>query len=63
MGKQMPAPCAQGERSTCVISEDRTTIMFLPCGVISFNANDVRERYCGHCHRFMETEIGLRHAS
>lgn len=22
------------------------------CGLISYNENDVRERYCGHCHIF-----------
>lgn len=22
------------------------------CGMISHNPNDVRERYCGHCHAF-----------
>lgn len=55
--------CAQGERSTCVISDDGRTIMFLPCGALSFNSNDVRERYCIRCHRFMETVIDDREQS
>jgi hypothetical protein len=62
-GGLMPAPhadltpCLKGERSTCIRSEDNSAIMFLPCGFVSFNPNDARERYCALCHRFMETEI------
>ena len=26
------------------------------CGLVSYNANDIRERYCGHCHRFHDDE-------
>lgn len=53
----MPTPCRQGERSTCIIAENDNAIMFLPCGFLSFNPNDARERYCAMCHRFMETVI------
>jgi len=38
-----------GIRSTTPIA-----IRCLICGFVSFNLNDVRERYCGHCHRFFE---------
>jgi hypothetical protein len=24
------------------------------CGMTSWNLNDVREKYCGHCHKFHE---------
>lgn len=24
------------------------------CGWVSYNANDIRERYCGHCHVFLD---------
>jgi ribosomal protein S27AE len=24
------------------------------CGAVSYNSNDVRERYCGRCHRFVD---------
>lgn len=24
------------------------------CGAESFNPNDIRERYCGHCHAFVD---------
>lgn len=30
------------------------TITCLHCGVTSHNQNDVRERYCGNCHKFHE---------
>jgi len=26
------------------------------CGMVSWNPNDVRERYCGNCHAFMVTD-------
>lgn len=38
-----------------VIEGDRF-IRFHPCGVVSFNKNDVKEHYCGKCHRFIEEE-------
>lgn len=25
------------------------------CGMVSYNPNDIRERYCGNCHAFHET--------
>lgn len=27
-------------------------IQCLRCGRISYNPNDIREKYCGFCHRF-----------
>ncbi len=27
-------------------------IQCLICGKISYNKNDIEQRYCGHCHRF-----------
>lgn len=52
-------PCAQHERSTHIASDDGKTIMFLPCGTISFNANDVRKRYCALCHRFINSTFNI----
>jgi hypothetical protein len=26
------------------------------CGAVSYNANDIRERYCGRCHVFVDDE-------
>lgn len=33
---------------------DNSGIICLTCGRLSRNSNDVRERYCGACHRFHE---------
>ena len=30
------------------------SITFHPCGVTSFNRNDIEQRYCVVCHRFMD---------
>lgn len=24
------------------------------CGFVSYNLNDVKQRYCGRCHKFMD---------
>lgn len=32
----------------------RPAIVCITCGMASFNRNDVKEKYCGHCHRFHE---------
>jgi len=29
------------------------------CGFVSWNPNDKRERYCGHCHVFVDEESEL----
>jgi hypothetical protein len=34
-----------------------TVIMFIPCGVVSFNPKDVRERHCARCHRFIKNRF------
>jgi hypothetical protein len=36
------------------VAADGQSILFRPCGVRSFNANDVKEKYCARCHRFMD---------
>jgi hypothetical protein len=43
-------PTPQGVSYT--ISADRKSITCLICGLTSHNPNDVREVYCGKCHRF-----------
>lgn len=35
--------------------EDSTGIRCPRCGRVSYNPNDVRERYCGHCHRYHDS--------
>jgi RNase P subunit RPR2 len=27
-------------------------IQCLECGYISYNANDIKKKYCGNCHKF-----------
>ena len=34
------------------IVHDGTAIRCLICGMVSYNNNDVREKYCGNCHQF-----------
>jgi len=29
------------------------SITHLKCGKTSYNANDIKNRYCGHCHEFL----------
>lgn len=41
-------------RMSCVVAPDGKSIMFYPCGTVSYNPNDIKHRYCTRCHRFME---------
>ena len=45
--------CAPKEISYTLGSDGRS-ITFHPCGVTSFNRNDIEQRYCMVCHRFMD---------
>lgn len=33
---------------------DGKTITCLVCGMTSYNPNDVKHKYCGNCHKFLE---------
>jgi hypothetical protein len=33
------------------------------CGRTSYNANDIREEYCGHCHQFHRDMVIIREAT
>jgi hypothetical protein len=35
------------------------SITCLVCGLTSWNANDVENRYCGFCHRFHEDSLNV----
>jgi len=35
-----------------VPDKERPSITCPTCGMVSYNHNDIRERYCGHCHQF-----------
>lgn len=37
-----------------VIAPDGKSILFYPCGNISFHPEDVRHKYCARCNRFMD---------
>jgi hypothetical protein len=37
-----------------VLSQDGLAIKCLSCGRVSHNPHDVQNRYCGHCHKFLE---------
>ncbi len=32
-------------------------IKCLLCGLVSYNLNDIRQRYCGQCHRFHDDPV------
>lgn len=54
-----PIVCNPDEISF-VVAEDGKSITFQPCGTISFNLNDVEQRYCARCHRFMDLVMAAR---
>jgi hypothetical protein len=33
------------------------------CGLTSYNANDIREQYCGHCHQWHRDMVTVRVAT
>lgn len=35
-----------------LVDTDAESIRCPQCGWVSYNPNDVRERYCGHCHQY-----------
>lgn len=44
-----------------MIGGEGKRIQCLDCGAISWNLNDVRQRYCGHCHEFHDhKEVKVR---
>ena len=45
--------CKPRQPSSYIADEDSGSIMFLPCGLISFNYSHVRDRYCERCKRFI----------
>jgi hypothetical protein len=40
-----------------MLAADGESILCLKCGKRSYNKNDVRERYCGGCHRFHDQRL------
>jgi hypothetical protein len=54
--------CRPGQASSYIADDDSVSIMFLPCGVVSFDRSDVGERYCARCNRFIIRNFELEHA-
>lgn len=48
------APRYCSDLSTYQIIDGGMAIRFLPCGMVSHNANDVINHYCARCHRFID---------
>lgn len=45
--------CKPRQASSYIADDYSVSIMFLPCGVISFEPGHVRDRYCARCNRFI----------
>ncbi len=55
--------CKPGQLSGYIADDDSVSIIFLPCGVISFDSGHVRDRYCARCDRFIiKNFLEIRHA-
>jgi hypothetical protein len=54
--------CADPSRSCYEIVVERgfVTIRFLPCGVMSYHPEDIKQRYCALCHSWVEKRDGER---
>ncbi len=37
-------------------------IKCLLCGLVSYNLNDIRQRYCAACHRFHDDPVPESHS-
>lgn len=48
-------PCETcGGSGIAARQEDPPSFTCPRCGAVSFNPNDIRERYCGRCHVFVD---------
>ncbi len=45
--------CKPGQASSFVVDDVNRSIMFRPCGLISFKSSDVTYRYCDRCKRLI----------
>ncbi len=46
-----PAHCSDSPKYQLISAR---AIRFLPCGVVSYHLEDVRNHYCARCHRFID---------
>jgi hypothetical protein len=49
--------CKPRQASGYVVDEVIGSIMFLPCGLISFKRSDVTYRTCDRCNRFITRDF------
>ena len=49
----MSEACKPRQASSYIADDESVSIMFVPCGVISFESGHVRDRYCARCNRFI----------
>ena len=52
--------CKPHQMSSYIADDNSLSIMFLPCGVVSFDRREVNERYCAKCNRFITKSFGPR---
>ena len=45
--------CKPRQMSSYIADDNSVSIMCLPCGVVSFDQSEVRDRYCARCDRFI----------
>jgi len=45
--------CKPRQASSYIADDNSVSIMFLPCGAVSFDPSEVRDRYCARCDRFI----------
>ena len=58
----MSEACKPRQASSYIADDESVSIMFLPCGVISFESGHVRDRYCARCNRFIAKNfLELKH--
>ncbi len=53
--------CKPRQSSSFIVDDDSISIMFLPCGVVSFELRDVRDRCCPKCNRLIAKSFEPEH--
>lgn len=50
---QLKTTCKTNTVRRHFIPKDGKSITFWPCGMVSYNQNDVKFKFCGRCGRYM----------
>ncbi|WP_300209767.1 hypothetical protein [Bradyrhizobium sp.] len=56
-----PGVCKPRQSSSFIVDDNSISILFLPCGVVSFELTDVRDRYCPKCNRLITKSFEPEH--